>query len=215
METPWKPTKEQVQAAAGKSVPEAILATNTSCLSVTALAAATRRSDRVLGIHFFNPAPVMPLVELVEALSTSAETLQTAREFARALGKTAVIDRKRTRPRSAFTPDAAESGCGLQGREGGVRGGIKIVQSPRPKVYRENRSKGAKAQRHKGKRKTGFRVGAGFFILPCAQRFFKYKSTNSLGLRTVIPLWPETRNRCLSPLTIIVQLPASAHPMNL
>lgn len=75
----------------GRCAPQTILATNTSCLSVTALAAATRRSDRVLGIHFFNPAPVMPLVELVEALSTSAETLQTAREFARALGKTAVI----------------------------------------------------------------------------------------------------------------------------
>ena len=71
--------------------PQTILATNTSCLSVTALAAATKRADRVLGIHFFNPAPVMPLVEVVGALSTSEETIEAAQEFAQALGKTAVL----------------------------------------------------------------------------------------------------------------------------
>ena len=55
--------------------PEAILATNTSSLSVTELAVATRRPDRVLGMHFFNPVPVMRLLELVRGLHTSDETL--------------------------------------------------------------------------------------------------------------------------------------------
>ncbi len=71
--------------------PQTLLATNTSSLSVTALAAATQRQDRVLGIHFFNPAPVMPLVEIVQTLLTSAETVSTARAFVASLGKTAVL----------------------------------------------------------------------------------------------------------------------------
>ena len=70
--------------------PHTILATNTSCLSVTQLAAATKRGAKVLGIHFFNPATVMPLVELVKTILTSEETLTTAREFAASLGKTTV-----------------------------------------------------------------------------------------------------------------------------
>ncbi len=71
--------------------PQTLLATNTSSLSVTALAAATQRQHRVLGLHFFNPAPVMPLVEIVQTLMTSVETLSTARAFVASLGKTAVL----------------------------------------------------------------------------------------------------------------------------
>ena len=70
--------------------PEAILATNTSTLHVRELATATSRADKVCGIHFFNPAPVMPLVELVRAEKTSDATIATARAFAEACGKTVV-----------------------------------------------------------------------------------------------------------------------------
>jgi 3-hydroxybutyryl-CoA dehydrogenase len=68
----------------------AILATNTSTLSVKAVAAATERPAQVCGIHFFNPATAMPLVELVRADQTSDETLAAARAFAEACGKTVV-----------------------------------------------------------------------------------------------------------------------------
>ncbi|MSO78763.1 MAG: 3-hydroxybutyryl-CoA dehydrogenase [Acidimicrobiia bacterium] len=67
-----------------------ILATNTSTLSVGALADTTSKPDRVCGIHFFNPAPVMPLVEVVRAASTSPATVAAARAFAEACGKTVV-----------------------------------------------------------------------------------------------------------------------------
>ncbi|MFN2431923.1 MAG: 3-hydroxyacyl-CoA dehydrogenase family protein, partial [Gemmatimonadota bacterium] len=70
--------------------PEAILASNTSAISITLLAAATRRPDRVVGMHFMNPVPVMPLVELVAGLDTSPVTLATCAELCRELGKTAV-----------------------------------------------------------------------------------------------------------------------------
>ena len=69
---------------------EAILATNTSSLSITALAAATARADRVVGMHFFNPVPVMALVELIRGRRTSDETHAQAAEFIRVIGKTAV-----------------------------------------------------------------------------------------------------------------------------
>jgi 3-hydroxybutyryl-CoA dehydrogenase len=69
---------------------ETILATNTSTLSVAEMAAATKRPDRVCGIHFFNPATAMPLVELVKAERTSDETIGAARAFAEACGKTVV-----------------------------------------------------------------------------------------------------------------------------
>lgn len=68
----------------------AILATNTSTLSVAAVAAATNRPAQVCGIHFFNPATAMPLVELVRAEQTSDETLAAARAFAESCGKTVV-----------------------------------------------------------------------------------------------------------------------------
>ncbi len=67
-----------------------ILATNTSTLPVVEMAMDTGRPDRVCGVHFFNPAPVMPLVEVVRAITTSDETIATAREFAETCGKTVV-----------------------------------------------------------------------------------------------------------------------------
>ena len=67
-----------------------ILATNTSTLPVIELAMETGRPDRVCGVHFFNPAPAMPLVEIVRALTTSDETLTAARDFATRCGKTVV-----------------------------------------------------------------------------------------------------------------------------
>jgi 3-hydroxybutyryl-CoA dehydrogenase len=70
--------------------PEAILATNTSSISITALAAATSRAERFIGMHFFNPVPLMALVELIRGLLTSDETHARAAEFIRHVGKTSV-----------------------------------------------------------------------------------------------------------------------------
>ena len=70
--------------------PEDILATNTSALSVSEIAARTQRPDRILGLHFVSPVPTVPLVEVVRGLSTSDETLRDAVEFVRLLGKTAI-----------------------------------------------------------------------------------------------------------------------------
>ncbi len=67
-----------------------VLASNTSSISITALGAATRRPDRVLGMHFMNPVPIMTLVELVRGQATSAETMRVAAEVCVRLGKTAV-----------------------------------------------------------------------------------------------------------------------------
>jgi len=67
--------------------PEAILATNTSALSVTEIAAATTSAERVVGMHFFNPAPVLPLVEVIRTAHTSDETFDTAYAFAERIGK--------------------------------------------------------------------------------------------------------------------------------
>jgi len=69
---------------------EAVLATNTSALSVTEIAAATTRPDRVVGLHFFNPAPLMPLVEVVRAELTSDEAVATALGVVERFGKVAV-----------------------------------------------------------------------------------------------------------------------------
>lgn len=71
--------------------PEAILASNTSTLSITALGAATRRPDKVLGTHFLYPAPAIPLVEVVRGQETSEETLQRTVEFLKACGKDVVV----------------------------------------------------------------------------------------------------------------------------
>jgi 3-hydroxybutyryl-CoA dehydrogenase len=70
--------------------PEIILASNTSSISITKLAALTKRPDKVIGMHFFNPVPVMKLVEVIRGLATSNETFQTVRDLALKLEKTPV-----------------------------------------------------------------------------------------------------------------------------
>jgi 3-hydroxybutyryl-CoA dehydrogenase len=70
--------------------PEALLATNTSALSVTEIAAATQRPERVAGVHFFNPAPLMPLVEIVRAELTSDGVFERAYALGERLGKTPI-----------------------------------------------------------------------------------------------------------------------------
>jgi 3-hydroxybutyryl-CoA dehydrogenase len=71
--------------------PDVILASNTSSVSITALGAVTRRPDKVAGMHFFNPVPVMKLVELVRALESSEETMDALRTFGKALDKQVVV----------------------------------------------------------------------------------------------------------------------------
>jgi 3-hydroxybutyryl-CoA dehydrogenase len=75
--------------------PEVILASNTSSIPIADLGAATARPDRVLGMHFFNPVPVMGLIELVRAISSSDETMAFGRAYGVALGKTTVESRDR------------------------------------------------------------------------------------------------------------------------
>jgi 3-hydroxybutyryl-CoA dehydrogenase len=70
--------------------PGVILSSNTSSISITALAAATRRPDRVLGMHFMNPVPLMTLVELIRGQSTSPDSMKVASDLCATLGKTAV-----------------------------------------------------------------------------------------------------------------------------
>jgi 3-hydroxybutyryl-CoA dehydrogenase len=69
----------------------AIFCSNTSSLTITELAAATRRPDRFAGLHFFNPVPVMKLVEVVRTIATSDDTIETLLEFSRSLGKEPVL----------------------------------------------------------------------------------------------------------------------------
>jgi len=71
----------------GVVAPEAVLATNTSALSVTEIASATERPERVVGLHFFNPAPVLPLVEVVRTRAASDDAVETAYAFAERIGK--------------------------------------------------------------------------------------------------------------------------------
>jgi len=71
--------------------PEALILSNTSSLNVTQMGAVTKRADKVCGLHFFNPAPVMKLVEIVRTIFTSDETIDTVRAFATSLGKTPVL----------------------------------------------------------------------------------------------------------------------------
>jgi 3-hydroxybutyryl-CoA dehydrogenase len=73
-----------------------IFASNTSSLTVTDMAAATSRPDRFLGLHFFNPVPLMPLVEVVRAVTTSTESFGATMNFARSLGKEAIAARDRS-----------------------------------------------------------------------------------------------------------------------
>jgi 3-hydroxybutyryl-CoA dehydrogenase len=89
--------KEKVFAAIDKYSPkEAILASNTSSISITRLAGATKRPDRVVGLHFFNPVPTMKLVELIKGAKTSPSTVSTASGFVESLGKTVVLSQDKT-----------------------------------------------------------------------------------------------------------------------
>jgi len=82
------PLKREVFAVLERVTrPEAVLATNTSALSVGEIAEATERPERVVGMHFFNPAPVLPLVEIVRAPRSSEEAVQAAYEWAESAGK--------------------------------------------------------------------------------------------------------------------------------
>jgi 3-hydroxybutyryl-CoA dehydrogenase len=69
--------------------PDVILATNTSSISITKIAAATKRPDKIIGMHFMNPVPLMKLVEVIKGLATSEETLATTLELCKAMGKEA------------------------------------------------------------------------------------------------------------------------------
>jgi 3-hydroxybutyryl-CoA dehydrogenase len=71
--------------------PDAVLATNTSSLSVTEIAAFAKKPERVLGLHFFNPVPLMKLVEIIRALSTNEASFERAKGYVEAIGKTPVI----------------------------------------------------------------------------------------------------------------------------
>jgi 3-hydroxybutyryl-CoA dehydrogenase len=84
--------KEDVFRRADEALPaEAILASNTSSIPISSLAAATSRPDRVIGMHFFNPVPVLELVEVVRGRETSDETAEAVTELARELGKTPAV----------------------------------------------------------------------------------------------------------------------------
>jgi 3-hydroxybutyryl-CoA dehydrogenase len=86
--------KRQVFAELDAVAPaHAILASNTSALAVTDMAAATERPDKVLGLHFMQPVPVMPLLEMVRTFLTSEETFQSAKAFGESLGKTIVVSK--------------------------------------------------------------------------------------------------------------------------
>ncbi len=81
------------ESLAGVAAPEAILASNTSSISITAIAAHTDRPDRTMGMHFMNPVPVMQLVELIRGLGTTDETFQAVEQAAQRMGKTTVEGR--------------------------------------------------------------------------------------------------------------------------
>src|SRR5699024_542043 len=89
--------KKSVFAELDRVVPEdVILATNTSSMSITEIASATNRQDRVAGMHFFNPAQLMKLVEVVRGFNTSDETVEQLRDLSKNLGKEPVTVNKDT-----------------------------------------------------------------------------------------------------------------------
>ncbi len=84
--------KQQVFSELENVVSEAcILATNTSSLSIASIAASCKNSKRIIGIHFFNPAPIMPLVEIIPAITTASEVLETAKKMIDSWGKVTVV----------------------------------------------------------------------------------------------------------------------------
>ncbi len=84
--------KKKLFAELDKICPrDTILATNISCLSIIDIAAVTTRPEKVLGIHFFNPVPLMKLLEIVKTIVTSDETLEAGKEFGKSIGKTIII----------------------------------------------------------------------------------------------------------------------------
>jgi 3-hydroxybutyryl-CoA dehydrogenase len=88
--------KMQIFSDLDEIVPgDAVIASNTSSIPITRLASATDRGDKVVGLHFFNPVPVMALVELVTTVKTSDETRDKVRDYAESLGKTVILARDR------------------------------------------------------------------------------------------------------------------------
>ena len=83
-----------------------VLASNTSSIPIGSLAAATRRPDKVIGMHFFNPVPVLKLVEIIRGRDTSDETAETITALARELGKTPADCERLSRLRLESHPDA-------------------------------------------------------------------------------------------------------------
>ncbi|MDD5082912.1 MAG: 3-hydroxybutyryl-CoA dehydrogenase, partial [Dehalococcoidales bacterium] len=84
--------KKKVFVELDKIVPKhALLSTNTSCLSITDLGMLTGRPDKVLGLHFFNPVPLMKLLEIVRTINTSDETLEIGKAFGQSVGKTIIV----------------------------------------------------------------------------------------------------------------------------
>ena len=82
--------RELIGALDGLVGPQAVLASNTSSLSITELSTFSRRPERLIGLHFFNPVPLMKLVEVVRTLRTAPDALESASEWCRAIGKTVV-----------------------------------------------------------------------------------------------------------------------------
>jgi 3-hydroxybutyryl-CoA dehydrogenase len=84
--------KQEIFRRADEALPpESVLASNTSSIPIASLAAATRRSDKVIGMHFFNPVPVLQLVEIIRARDTSDDTAEAVTELALELGKTPAV----------------------------------------------------------------------------------------------------------------------------
>lgn len=86
--------KQVFQEAEKITRPEVILATNTSSMSITAIGAATKRPDKVVGMHFFNPVPLMRLVEVIKGMDTSDETASVTMQLSEKLGKVPVLVKK-------------------------------------------------------------------------------------------------------------------------
>ena len=97
--------KQKIFKSLSENNPTAILASNTSSLSVTAIAEAVTNPERVIGLHFFNPVPIMPLLEIVKTPSTSEEVITRCEELARDIGKSAILVQD--------TPGFASSRLGL------------------------------------------------------------------------------------------------------